>query len=163
MWKDVSPASAQTYPQVDRPVTLAYSCAMAKPKSEDRRKAILAAAARVFATQGLGAPTLSIAKEAGVSNGSLFGYFDTKATLLNALFVDLKTEMGAAAIDGPPEGSSDRYQLQHLWNGWLDWATSFPEKRRALCVRSSCRSTGPSERVSSPASRRESCKTSPTR
>ena len=30
---------------------------------------------------GLGAPTATIAKEAGVSNGSLFTYFETKADL----------------------------------------------------------------------------------
>ena len=35
----------------------------------------MAAAARVIAQRGLNAPTALIAKEAGVSNGSLFTYF----------------------------------------------------------------------------------------
>jgi AcrR family transcriptional regulator len=105
---------------------------MARPKSAGRRNAILSAAARVIAAQGLGAPTAAIAKEAGVSNGSLFGYFDTKATLLNELYVALKTEMGAAAVYGLPTGSDLREQVRHMWNQWLSWATSFPEKRRAL-------------------------------
>jgi AcrR family transcriptional regulator len=60
----------------------------------------MSAAIRVIAAQGLGAPTATIAKEAGVSNGSLFTYFETKADLLNQLYVGLKTEMGAAALDG---------------------------------------------------------------
>ena len=34
---------------------------MARPKSDDRRSAILAAAIRIFASQGLGAPTATIA------------------------------------------------------------------------------------------------------
>jgi AcrR family transcriptional regulator len=52
---------------------------MARPKSEDKRNAIMAAAIRVIAAQGLAAPTATIAKEAGVANGSLFNYFETKA------------------------------------------------------------------------------------
>jgi AcrR family transcriptional regulator len=105
---------------------------MARPRSADRRNAILAAATQVIAVQGLGAPTAAIAKEAGVSNGSLFVYFDTKATLLNELYVALKTEMGAAAVDGLPAGGDAREQVLHLWNQWLNWATTFPGKRRAL-------------------------------
>ncbi len=105
---------------------------MARPRSADRRNAILAAATHVVAAQGLGAATAAIAQEAGVSNGSLFVYFDTKATLLNELYVTLKTEMGAAAVDGLPTESDPREQVRHMWNQWLRWATTFPDKRRAL-------------------------------
>lgn len=105
---------------------------MPRPRSADRRNAILSAAAHVIAMQGLGAATAAIAKEAGVSNGSLFVYFDTKATLLNELYVALKTEMGAAAADGLPIESDAREQVLHMWNQWLTWAASFPEKRRTL-------------------------------
>ena len=105
---------------------------MARPRSADRRNAILSAATRVIASQGLGAPTAAIAKEAGVSNGSLFLYFDTKPTLLNELYVELKTEMGVAAIVGLPADSGLRQQVRHMWLQWLRWATTNPEKRRAL-------------------------------
>jgi AcrR family transcriptional regulator len=64
---------------------------MARPKSDDKRSAIVSAAIRVIAGEGLGAATATIAKEAGVSNGSLFTYFETKADLLNRLYVELKT------------------------------------------------------------------------
>lgn len=105
---------------------------MPRPRSEDRRNAILSAATRVIAADGLGAATAAIAKDAGVSNGSLFLYFDTKAVLLNELYVALKTEMGAVAVAGLPAGSDEREQVRHMWNQWLRWALSFPEKRRAL-------------------------------
>ncbi len=105
---------------------------MPRPRSEDRRNAILSAATRVIAAEGLGAATAAIAKDAGVSNGSLFAYFGTKAVLLNELYVALKTEMGAVAVAGLPIESSVREQVLHMWNQWLRWATSFPEKRRAL-------------------------------
>ncbi|MGO8695677.1 MAG: TetR/AcrR family transcriptional regulator [Rectinemataceae bacterium] len=105
---------------------------MARPRSDDRRSAILSAAIRVIASQGLGAPTATIANEAGVSNGSLFTYFETKADLLNHLYIELKTEMAAAALDGLPTESDIRQQALHMWSHWLRWATSCPEKRRAL-------------------------------
>jgi AcrR family transcriptional regulator len=104
---------------------------MARPGS-DRRSAIISAAIRVIAAQGLSAPTATIAKQAGVSNGSLFTYFETKADLLNQLYVGLKTEMGAAALDGLPIDGDIREQMLHVWTHWLCWATSCPEKRRTL-------------------------------
>ena len=88
---------------------------MARPRSEDKRSAIVSAATRVIASQGLGAPTATIAKEAGVSNGSLFTYFETKAALFNHLYVELKAEMAAAALSGLPSESDLREQLLHLW------------------------------------------------
>lgn len=105
---------------------------MPRARSEERRNAILSAATRVIASQGLGAATATIAKEAGVSNGSLFVYFDTKAALLNELYVALKTEMTAAAIAGLPAEGEPRERVFHMWTQWLGWATTNPEKRRAL-------------------------------
>jgi AcrR family transcriptional regulator len=105
---------------------------MARPRSNDRRSAIISAAIRVIASQGLGAATAAIAKEAGVSNGSLFTYFETKADLLNQLYVGLKTETAAAALDGLPTKSDVRTQLLHVWSHWLGWAASDPDKRRTL-------------------------------
>jgi AcrR family transcriptional regulator len=92
----------------------------------------LDAAARVIAAQGLGAATAAIAKEAGVSNGSLFTYFDTKADLFNQLYLELKAEMGSAALGGLPADRDVREQLLHLCSGWLHWATVHPERRRTL-------------------------------
>lgn len=105
---------------------------MSRPRSEDRRSAILSAATRVIAARGLSGPTAGIAKEAGVSNGSLFVYFDTKAELLNTLFITLKTEMGDAAVADLPQEGEPHDQLQHMWTSWLGWAVSNPDKRRAL-------------------------------
>jgi AcrR family transcriptional regulator len=105
---------------------------MARPKSEEKQNAIMEAATRVIGTHGLSAPTAVIAKEAGVSNGSLFAYFETKADLLNRLYVELKAEMAAGAVDGLPIESDIRTQMVHVWSHLLRWATSCPEKRRAL-------------------------------
>lgn len=90
------------------------------------------AATRVIVTQGLSAPTATIAQEAGVSNGSLFTYFETKADLFNQLYLELKAGMAAAALEGLPAGGDLRKQIFHVWSNWMDWATFHPEKRRAL-------------------------------
>jgi AcrR family transcriptional regulator len=105
---------------------------MSRPRSEKRRSDILSAATRVIAVQGLGAATAAIAKEAGVSNGSLFVYFDTKPTLFNELYLELKLDMGTSAMSGLPADAGIREQFHHVWTRWTGWATSFPEKRRAL-------------------------------
>ncbi len=105
---------------------------MARPKSDDKRSAILAAATRVIAAQGLGAPTAAIAKAAGISNGSLFTYFKTKNELLDQLYLELKVEMASLAVADLPTGSDARTQVLHLWTRWLEWARACPEKRRAL-------------------------------
>jgi AcrR family transcriptional regulator len=105
---------------------------MAKPRSEEKRSAIMAAAARVIAAQGLGAPTAKMAQEAGVANGSLFTYFETKADLFNQLYLELKAELAAASLKGLPATADNRKQMYYLWSRSMDWAMSNPEKRRAL-------------------------------
>lgn len=86
----------------------------------------------MIVTQGLSAPTAGIAKEAGVANGSFFTYFSTKADLFNELYLELKAEMGSAAMKALPAKAEPRKQLFHIWQHWMDWAVSYPDKRRAL-------------------------------
>jgi AcrR family transcriptional regulator len=105
---------------------------MARPKSDDRRNAILAAAARVIAAEGLAAPTAKIAQEAGVANGSLFTYFETKADLFNQLYLDVKTERAFASMAGLPVAADTRKQLSHFWLRSMEWAMANPDKQRAL-------------------------------
>lgn len=105
---------------------------MARPRSDERRSAIISAAIRIIASEGLSATTAGIAKEAGVSNGSLFTYFETKADLFNQLYLELKTEMATVALAKFPARGDLRKQTFHVWSNWMHWATSSPEKRRAL-------------------------------
>jgi AcrR family transcriptional regulator len=105
---------------------------VSRPKSDEKRGAILQAATRIIVSQGLSAPTAGIAKEAGVANGSLFTYFETKAELFNQLYLELKAEMAAAALKGFPAEAELREQMFHIWQNWMNWSMTFPEKRRAL-------------------------------
>ncbi len=92
----------------------------------------MAAATRVIVTHGLSASTAMIAQEAGVANGSLFTYFETKADLFNQLYLQLKAGMASAALEGLLAGTELREQVFRLWSNWMNWAVSNPEKRRAL-------------------------------
>jgi len=105
---------------------------MPRPRSDEKRSAILEAATRVIVTQGLSAPTAGIAKEAGIANGSLFTYFETKTELFNQLYLELKSEMVATALKDVPADAELRKQLFQVWKNWTNWAVCFPEKRQAL-------------------------------
>ncbi len=105
---------------------------MARLKSEDKRNAIMEAATRLIVSHGLSAPTAMIAQEAGVANGTLFTYFETKTDLFNRLYLELKAGMASAALEGLPTGAETRQQVFHVWSNWMGWAVYNPEKRRAL-------------------------------
>ncbi len=105
---------------------------MAKPKSEDKRNAILSAATEVFAERGLGAPTAAITGAAGIAEGSLFTYFKTKDELINALYRELKLELADATMSGFPRKQSVRHRLEHLWNGYVQWGVANPDRQKVL-------------------------------
>lgn len=105
---------------------------MARPKSDEKREAIMAAAMRIIAAHGLRASTASIAQEAGVSNGALFTYFDTKSALLNALYLQIKADMAQATMIDLPLDADLRGQMRHVWDRWVAWAQAHPQQRRAL-------------------------------
>lgn len=110
---------------------------MARPKSDTKRNDIMTAAIRVIAEQGIGASTATIGKVAGVSNGALFTYFETKAVLLNQLYLELKARMAAMTTANVPVesgsvGGRPREQLRHVWYAMLGWARERPLERLAL-------------------------------
>ena len=120
---------------------------MAKPKSEDKRNAIMDAATRVIVAQGLSGPTATIAQEAGISNGSLFTYFETKADLFNQLYLELKTDMTAAALEGFPKEGDLRKQTFHVWSNWMSWAVRNHDKRRVHAHLGACDEITPASRA----------------
>lgn len=90
------------------------------------------AAIVVVAEQGVAASTAVIAKRAGVAQGSVFNYFPTKANLLNAMYLDLKSDLNGVVLAELPDVLDTQAQLYHLWVRWIKWGTSNPLRRRAL-------------------------------
>jgi len=107
---------------------------VARPKSEDKRNAILSAATRVFAERGLGAPTSVISSAAGVAEGTLFTYFATKDDLVNALYREIKLELADAMMSGFPRKKSLRTRIRHIWDRFVEWGAANPESRKVLAL-----------------------------
>jgi AcrR family transcriptional regulator len=106
---------------------------MARPRSEDKRNAILSAATRVFAERGLAdAPTSEISKQAGVAEGTLFTYFKTKDDLINSLYREIKLELADAMMSDFPRKKGIRAKLEQVWTGYVNWGVANPEERKVI-------------------------------
>lgn len=120
---------------------------MARPRSDEKRGAIIAAAIEVIAADGLSAATAAIAKRANVSNGTLFTYFETKGELFNQLYLELKNEVASTAIEGLPAKAPLREQFLHAWTNWTRWAVRNPDKKKALAQLSVSKEITPASRA----------------
>src|SRR6202041_2387218 len=105
---------------------------MARPKSEDKRNAILSAATEVFAERGLSAATSAISSVAGVAEGTLFTYFKTKDDLINALYREIKLELADAMMSDFPRKKNIRTKLRHVWDRYVNWGIANPRQRKVL-------------------------------
>lgn len=122
---------------------------MVRPLSTEKREAILKAATEIVAEQGIGAPTAKISRLAGVAEGTLFKYFANKEQLLNALYLDLKSELSSRLADSYPEQASFEQRARHLWDRYVEWGVRNPAKYRAVqqlsvaeCITEASRSAG---------------------
>jgi AcrR family transcriptional regulator len=106
---------------------------MARPKSEDKRNAILDAATRLFAERGLtAAPTSEISKQAGIAEGTLFTYFKTKDDLINALYHQIKLELADAMMSDFPRKKKVAVRLRHVWDRYVNWGIANSRQRKVL-------------------------------
>lgn len=97
----------------------------------DRQTQIIDAATVLFLAEGVGVSTASIAKAAGVSNGTLFNAFPTKQELIDAIFLRAKTAM-FAVVPHAGEAAFTRAHVHENWCGYLDWARANPDQRRIM-------------------------------
>jgi AcrR family transcriptional regulator len=105
---------------------------LSRPRSEDKRRAILDAALRVFAERGIAsAPTSAISTAAGVAEGSLFTYFKTKDELMNALYLELRMEFSEYLADFPHDADA-RTRLKYIWDKYLELGAAHPERLKVL-------------------------------
>ena len=100
---------------------------MSRTRSEAKRNAILGAAIRVFAKEGLSAPTSAVSREAGVAEGTLFIYFPTKVQLLDAVFRDIRLELATAILSSFPRKKDVRTRMLHIWDRFVGWGVEHPE------------------------------------
>lgn len=106
---------------------------MARPRSEDKRNAILDAAVAEFARRGVWTtPTSAISKAAGVAEGTLFTYFASKEVLVNELYRALKTELAEVMLADWPEEADPMTRYRHTWDRYVYWGVDNPEKCKVV-------------------------------
>jgi AcrR family transcriptional regulator len=105
---------------------------MARPRSDDKRNAILAAASQLIAEVGVEASTARVAREAGVAEGTLFLYFGSKDALLNALHVALHGLLAAATMAGDAPDAPLEARVRQAWHRAMAWRRAYPADVRTL-------------------------------
>lgn len=111
---------------------------MARPKSEDKKQALLDAATAAFAQSGIAASTA-----AGVAEGTLFRYFATKDDLLNALYLHLKQDLCQSMLSNLDRSlTTPKEHTRNIWNSYVDWGIRNPVAHAAI------RQIGVSEKLS---------------
>lgn len=89
------------------------------------------AATQLFAEEGLNAPTIRIAKAAGVAEGTIFTYFTNKDQLMNQLYLELKGALRKAATL-PPASTDLRESIWQAWQAYISWTLSHPKEHEVL-------------------------------
>jgi AcrR family transcriptional regulator len=105
---------------------------MARPLSPEKRNALLAAATQAVADLGVQASTASIARGAGVAEGTLFTYFENKDVLFQALYLHLKEDLGETIMPGYPYESDFRRRVEHIFQRYVSWGLENKAKRLAI-------------------------------
>jgi AcrR family transcriptional regulator len=77
-------------------------------------------------------PTSEISKRAGVAEGTLFTYFETKDDLTNSLYRKIKLELADAMMSDFPRKKNLRTRLQHVWDRYVKWGIANREQRKVL-------------------------------
>jgi len=104
--KTAAPSSASAQKREDRE-------AAKQRRSRDKRDRILRAAVKVFAKNGFYATRVSeVAKAAGVADGTIYLYFDSKDDLLVSLFEDRVSKLLAFMSETLPKLSSAPERLR---------------------------------------------------
>ena len=109
-------------------MTLADRTVPADNKEARKGDQIIQAALRVFAEHGLhGTPVPPIAAEAGVGVGTLYRYFDSKETLVNAVFKSAKSKLKDYLQEDHFE-DDPRQVFHRFWNNLVRFTTDHPEE-----------------------------------
>lgn len=105
---------------------------MARPLSPEKRTALLLSATQAVAEQGVLATTASIARGAGVAEGTLFTYFESKEALFQELYLHLKRSLAETMMPDYPHEAGYRQRMQHVFQRYVSWGLAHAAGRSAL-------------------------------
>jgi AcrR family transcriptional regulator len=114
-------------------VSEAKSKSEATQKRDDLRSKVLASALTLFAERGYhGTSIPAVMEHAGIGAGSLYRLFDSKETLVNAVFKDAKARLEHALRDGLRLDGDPREVFDGLWARLTAFAEEQPTAFRFL-------------------------------
>ena len=97
--------------------------------TRDNKAIIVKTAIRLFTVQGFqGAPTSLIAKESGVSTGTLFYYFPTKEELITSIYFQIKERLENEFSSGVNDEKSIERKARRLWSNIIRWGVKNPDE-----------------------------------
>ncbi len=95
----------------------------------DKRQQIFDSALKLFVECGFhGTPTSRIAKEAGISNGTLFHYFGAKEDLIKELYIAVKEELNKHLRSKMKAGDTVEKKFKTVYVHSVYWGLQNPEK-----------------------------------
>lgn len=87
------------------------------------KEKILNAALKLFIKEGFhGTSTSKIAKEAGVSNGTLFHHFKTKESLISRLYIKIKEDYKNYLLEHMIPCKTSKSNIKQFWFSCVQWA-----------------------------------------
>ncbi|SJN58295.1 DNA-binding transcriptional repressor AcrR [Vibrio ruber DSM 16370] len=95
---------------------------------------IIEAAIRLFAQDGVGVSTAAIAKEASVSNGTLFNHFETKQMLIDDVYLFIKRNMADVILRQVNFSAPISEVLFTQWIAFAHWSYDHMREYWALNV-----------------------------
>jgi AcrR family transcriptional regulator len=100
-----------------------------REKMSDKRDAILKATLSLVSENGFhGTPMSRIAKEAGVSAGIIYHYFDNKEDLIDELYKKLKIDLAQAMMDGYSEDLPLHERFCRIWRNTIRYYLVHPQE-----------------------------------
>jgi len=94
---------------------------------------LLEAAAQVFLEHGFSASSMDLVRQqAGVSNGSLYHHFPTKAQLADALYAHALRQFHAALMQPVLGRASAQTAVKGMVRAYIDWVMANPGVARLL-------------------------------
>jgi AcrR family transcriptional regulator len=97
------------------------------------RTKLLDAAAKVFLEHGFSAASMDLVRqEAGVSNGSLYHHYPTKAQLADALYAYTLRDFHASLLVPISGKATAEAGVKGLIRAYIEWVVKHPERARLL-------------------------------
>jgi AcrR family transcriptional regulator len=101
--------------------------------TETKRGAVMKAALELISQHGFhGTSTDMIAKHAKVGMGTIYRYFSSKDVLINALYLEIKTQFSEALLEHDDETLGLKQRFKNIWIALIKQYTVHPVELRFI-------------------------------